>query len=148
LLVIWGFLQAITYSILGVASYNWYFIPSVAALFLLVGVGAEKVGLWVASRGGRWIGMGLSVALVLAIAAPGVESKATSPEGQARRQDRIQVYRDLGIWLREHTPADSTVAAMEIGVMGFFSERRFLDFLGLTSIESAVALRRGICVGR
>jgi hypothetical protein len=41
------------------------------------------------------------------------------------------VRREVGVWLREHTPGDSLVALEPIGAIGFYSGRRVLDLGGL-----------------
>ena len=42
-----------------------------------------------------------------------------------------ECYLELGIWLRDNTPEDAVVAALDIGALGFASERRVLDLMGL-----------------
>jgi hypothetical protein len=46
-----------------------------------------------------------------------------------------ECYLDLGTWLRENTPPDAVVAALDIGAVGYASERRMLDLMGLVSPE-------------
>ena len=38
-----------------------------------------------------------------------------------------------GLWLRDNTPPDAVVAAMDIGALGYASERRIMDLAGLVS---------------
>ena len=42
---------------------------------------------------------------------------------------------DLALWLKNNTPDDSLIALHDIGVVGYFSERRLLDLVGLTNPE-------------
>jgi 4-amino-4-deoxy-L-arabinose transferase-like glycosyltransferase len=35
-------------------------------------------------------------------------------------------------WLRDHTPPDAVIAAQDIGVLAYFSDRRLIDMAGLT----------------
>ncbi|HJW82830.1 MAG TPA: hypothetical protein VJ754_00870, partial [Anaerolineae bacterium] len=48
----------------------------------------------------------------------------------------------VGEWLRAQTPADASVGVMEVGVIGYYAERRMVDFLGLLQPEVADALGR------
>lgn len=48
-------------------------------------------------------------------------------------------YLELGHWLRDHTPEDVVIAALDIGAVGYGSERRVLDLMGLVS-PAALAL--------
>lgn len=44
-------------------------------------------------------------------------------------------YLGLGTWLEQNTPPDAVVAALDIGAVGWASERRVLDLMGLVSPE-------------
>lgn len=44
-------------------------------------------------------------------------------------------YFELGAWLEQNTPPDAVVAALDIGAVGWASERRVLDLMGLVSPE-------------
>ncbi len=44
-------------------------------------------------------------------------------------------YFELGYWLEQNTPPDAVVAALDIGAVGWASERRVLDLMGLVSPE-------------
>jgi len=44
-------------------------------------------------------------------------------------------YLELGTWLADNTPPDAVVAALDIGALGFGSDRRILDLMGLVSPE-------------
>lgn len=46
-----------------------------------------------------------------------------------------ECYLDLGYWLRDNTPADTVIAALDIGAVGYGSERQVLDLMGLVSPE-------------
>jgi hypothetical protein len=42
---------------------------------------------------------------------------------------------NLAHWIKNNTPDDSSIALHDIGVVGYFSERRILDLVGLTNPE-------------
>ena len=42
---------------------------------------------------------------------------------------------DLAIWLKDNTPEDSLLAIHDIGVVGYFSDRKIIDLVGLTNPE-------------
>ena len=44
-------------------------------------------------------------------------------------------YFELGAWIEQNTPPDAVVAALDIGAVGWASERRVLDLMGLVSPE-------------
>ena len=44
---------------------------------------------------------------------------------------RYAIYRAAGNWLAENTPEDSKIGALEVGIIGYFSQRSMIDFAGL-----------------
>jgi len=42
---------------------------------------------------------------------------------------------NLALWLKRNTPKDSLIALHDIGVVGYFSDRKILDLVGLTNPE-------------
>ena len=46
-----------------------------------------------------------------------------------------ECYIGMGEWLRENTPPETVIAALDIGAVGYASERRVLDLMGLVSPE-------------
>ncbi len=62
--------------------------------------------------------------------------------GQVQRAEE-KVRRQIGLWLREHTPAEARVAMEPIGYIGYYSQRRILDEVGLVSPEMVPLNRRG-----
>jgi hypothetical protein len=48
-------------------------------------------------------------------------------------------YQAAGEWLRAHTPPGSSVGTLEVGVIGYYAQRRMIDFAGL--LQPQVALR-------
>lgn len=49
-----------------------------------------------------------------------------------------ECYLELGAWLAENTPPEAVVAALDIGALGYGSDRRILDLMGLVSPEVLV----------
>ena len=46
-------------------------------------------------------------------------------------------YRDAGLWITAHTPPGSSVAAAEIGNLGWYAERPIVDIVGLVNRDNA-----------
>jgi hypothetical protein len=53
------------------------------------------------------------------------------------------VRREVGLWLREHTPPEARIAMEPIGYIGYYSRRRILDEVGLVSPEMVPLNREG-----
>ena len=53
---------------------------------------------------------------------------------------RATAYRTLGVWLRDNTPSEARVAALEVGMIGYYGERPMVDFSGLLQPDVAPRL--------
>ena len=64
-------------------------------------------------------------------------------EGARARGDLnvVEAWKEVGLWLRQTVPADTSVAAVGIGAVGYYSRLRIVDLLGLTD---AVVARQGL----
>ena len=121
--------------------YLWYYAPQYAVASVLCGVGiAEAITvvmdhLRLALRARRRLVWSATVVVVVATMLVGVGSYARGyPYGG---------YDALSAWLRSTTPPNTTVAASEIGVVGWRSDRTIVDYLGLLSDQSAREVARG-----
>ena len=59
--------------------------------------------------------------------------------GNTVRED----YKQFGEWIAENTPADASIALAEIGTVGWYSERRIIDILGLVTSGNADFVAQG-----
>ena len=53
---------------------------------------------------------------------------------------RLSIYPRVGEWLRTHTGPNATVGTLEVGMVGFYSQRPMIDFAGLIQPETALQL--------
>jgi arabinofuranosyltransferase len=60
--------------------------------------------------------------------------------------DRMHV--SMGRWLAQHTPQDAVIATNDIGAIGYFSDRRLLDIVGLVTPEVLAYLPPGVPADR
>lgn len=150
-IVIWGALHLLGYTTLGVAPYRWYYIPLLPAISILTGLGLVALARRLSSR------LALALILIATSALLTLQLRSIweiyrSTDQNVPRADLIgfdalpetsgRLYREIGTWLRDHTPRDATVSVMEVGVIGYYAERRMVDFLGLLRPEVAAALGR------
>jgi hypothetical protein len=103
----------------------------------------------VAVQGAAWIWAGaLLLALVQSDRAmvAGLQGTVPPPEDPVSKvlpEAKVGVYEQAGRWLGEHTPADAVVGVTEMGVIGYYSRRPMIDFLGLLEPDVADAVARG-----
>jgi hypothetical protein len=151
-LAIWLLLHEITYRLLGVPFAPWYEEALLQALVFLAALAAvaaaARVAGWNGEREGRarrsgWraaAGAVVGAALLLPVAAPSV---AWLQWGRPP-DPRFEVYAAAGRFLAARGQAqETTVAAVEIGVLGYVSGLRVLDLAGLVSPQAVAARRAG-----
>lgn len=156
----WTILYFVTYACLGVSRYHWYYAPLVPAFILLVGLGSglpfrDLLFQKVKHIRGQPVGLRtlwhftLPLAIMIGIFALAIAQMATGglfaggrrPSELTLRDPRLEVYRQAGAWLRMNAPANARVAALEIGIMGYYAEGRFIDFAGLLQPEVAAQIK-------
>ncbi len=158
LVVAWGAAHLVGYALLGVTPYQWYYVPLVPGLVCSAALGIVKGARWLAQRkgfhrsvawgvGGLWA-MALLAAVVRSDWAmvQALEGPAPPPEYPVSKvlpETKVDLYQQVGRWLRDHTPADAVVGVTEVGVIGYYAERSMVDFLGLLEPEVASAVARG-----
>ena len=131
-LLLWTVTYIGGYIVLGVLRFPWYYPPLVPAFALLAAQGIDMVAATVSLRlhwsAGRVVFAGALAALCLL---PNLDWLMSSQKIDVDAHSAT--YVEVGQWLQAHTPADSTVALLEIGIVGFYSDRTVIDTMGLVS---------------
>ena len=134
LVLSWTVLYFIAYTILGVTRYFWYYAPLVPGWIVAVGLGLaffndvplpdRKITFLRLEK----IRRGFVLLLLLTLFLTQVLHVSKM---QISNDARYTIYRAVGEWLAENTAEDATVGALEVGIIGFFSQRPMVDFAGL-----------------
>ncbi|MBE0411280.1 MAG: hypothetical protein IBX69_16280 [Anaerolineales bacterium] len=141
ILIAWMVLYFIGYTILGVSRYFWYYAPLLPGFLVLVGLGIEAITgtarFFMSKRSWyRWL-IPLSIGIVLVLFSAQIvhlyQLKAV-PDG------RYPIYREVGEWLQAHTEPGSLVGTLEVGIIGYYSQREMIDFAGLIYPQVAAQL--------
>lgn len=119
---------------LRIPAYPWYYALPMYTLLVLASLGAD-VGL---SALAKWPTVRVLAAATTAVVfvVAGLRFMADGPD--AYRADYVAV----GQWLRDNTDPQATVAAMEIGKIGWYSQRDMVDYLGLLDSQANEAVAR------
>lgn len=112
---------AVVFGVLRVAAYSWYYVIPFVTLLMLGAMGVQAIVEAVAPRAKT----PLLVAACILLAATGLLQVNTKVA--PFRTD----YAHVSDWLRENTPPESRIAAMELGFIGWYSNRSIIDYLGL-----------------
>lgn len=139
LVLVWTVTYFTAYSILGVSRYYWYYAPLVPGFVVLAGAGLNF--LWeqriLITR--HWV-IALAGFVLVLFSAVSLTQLRDLWRFRNNQDERIPVYTEVGNWLYWHTPSDASVGALEVGAIGYFSNRRMIDFAGLIQPDVASQL--------
>ncbi len=141
-LVLWGILQALTYQLLGVASYTWYYAPLIPGLALLVALGAEELARLVTHRLRATPLAAALLTFLLLVPLGWAQLRAVRALHDSVPEPRALAYERSGRWLSANAAPTDRVAVMEVGIMGYYAARPMVDLLGLIRPATIDALRR------
>jgi hypothetical protein len=150
LLALWGGLHIIAYAVLGVAPYRWYYAPLVPGLIGLAALGADRLYRLLVDRWQLVARVGVSSLLLVGLAAPAMSLNAIAQRFTDGGPTDVMlpiidwsVYRAVGEWIDNNTPADARIGVAEVGQVGFYARRWMTDYLGLLQPDVAAMLERG-----
>jgi hypothetical protein len=127
------------YVFLRIPSYHWYYGPFFYFLLLFSAIGAFRlVQLAVQLPTRRSVAVVLATPLIAIIVAFG----ALNLKLADITRGSFDPYRNIGNWIAGNTPHNSSVAAAEIGTIGWYANRYVIDILGLTNPYNADFITR------
>jgi hypothetical protein len=142
----WLLTYCAVFELMGVANFGWYFAPPILMLYLLAALGfghlagdkrLEPYAWQVAGKAELWQSIRAGIALLLAMLAIGSQAALAHGVYLERvaklSQGKLHEYRQVGRWLAANSEEDALVASIEIGVVGYYSQRAILDTMGLIS---------------
>ncbi|MGQ9815874.1 MAG: ArnT family glycosyltransferase, partial [Candidatus Roseilinea sp.] len=135
-LIAWTVLYLFIYTWLGVASFPWYFVPPLIGVSLITALGlGSLLGDAPLATTRREMRMALFAAGLACLGTIGWRQLDRTLSAVSERRGYLSEYRQVGAWLNQNTPANARVASIEIGVIGYLSQRPILDTMGLVSPE-------------
>lgn len=125
LLMGWGILFLAAYTLLSAPGYWWYMLPLLFLLQLLVTLGLARLltAPQPLIRGGGLLLTGLFLTLCTYYSVQVAQHATGDP--------RAPTYLAAANWLNQHSTPGATVAAVEIGYLGYFSHNPIIDLVGL-----------------
>lgn len=147
---LWGVLYIMGYSILSIGfPHSWYYYPLVVATLALGCLGAnnlyDSIKKRLSFRGIRLLKVVtvLLVSTLLVVQAKTVYDYSIAHHQSPWTTAREQAYVEVSDWLRKNTSKRATIAALEIGTLGYFSDRSIVDLLGLVTPAAIPNVRTG-----
>jgi len=120
-----------------------FLLPAIPLYFILASLGLDRV--WQILRS-HLLPAGHLWGIVLFLCFVTLSLPTMVKEDQyvlSRARGYQQAHFAVGMWLRENSSPDASVALMDIGLIGYVSDRYVLDITGLTSREVARIAHRG-----
>ncbi|HYV41691.1 MAG TPA: hypothetical protein VEO02_07885 [Thermoanaerobaculia bacterium] len=134
-LALWLLAHEIVYRSLRVPFAPWYHEALVNAVLILAALGAVTLGrallFWQRHREETLVPTLVAALLLSPVLAPSV-SYVWAQWGRPP-DPRFEIYRTIGQYLSEHARPQSTVVAVEVGIIGYFSKCSMLDLAGLVT---------------
>ncbi|RME13363.1 MAG: hypothetical protein D6802_01695 [Ardenticatenia bacterium] len=124
--VIWSALHGMGYAILHVSRYFWYYVPLMLGAAVAIGAGLALVL--------RRVPRQWRTAFFIILAC---WNMLYLWHDRTSRDWRIGLYTQTGQWLATHTAPEATIGTLEVGIIGYYAQRRMIDFAGLLQPELA-----------
>jgi arabinofuranosyltransferase len=115
-----------------------FFVPILPLFALLTAHGADAAWRAAPRLSRPLLVSSMRALIVLALCALALRWAAPDREDPQYQlydyQQRVELprWREVGLWLAEHTPPDASVACVPIGAIGYYSQRVVRDMVGLT----------------
>jgi hypothetical protein len=142
-LACWIALYIIGYSILRVGGYTWYQLPIVFVLTFFFCLGLFAVVEFIQNRlKSPWLALLISTSFI-GITFFFLAKPASSQWFDFPGYWRGESYSRLSQWFNSNTRPDESIASMEIGYLGYFTDNRIVDLAGLISPKAIPRISRG-----
>ena len=141
ILLAWTAAYLAAYSILGVTRYFWYYAPLIPGFVVLVGAGFTALWNFHPRMDEKWqfIFRGAALVLILLL---GLTQMLDLWRFRNVLDKRIAVYAEIGHWLDENTSPNASIGSLEVGAIGYYAQRKMIDFAGLIQPDVARQLTR------
>jgi hypothetical protein len=143
LYLVWMVLYIVTFTFFQSGRFGWYYAPIMPMLFTLVALGGAELFKQVSrftamtnilQSNLRYI---LAGTLFLAIiVTSGISAYGSWQQSYEEVANEKIMWQPLGLWIRENSCPDATVALESIGGIGWYSERYIWDEGGLVSAKT------------
>ncbi|MHA2428681.1 MAG: hypothetical protein ACXADB_11725 [Candidatus Hermodarchaeia archaeon] len=137
--LLWPILHSLSLGILGVSGFFWYYAPLVPGLLVITGSGIEySASFFHAIFKKKEIRSSiLSAFIAVILFIPSLSHAITTKQNPDKR---LAIYRAIGEWIETNTESDDEIGTLEVGIIGYYSNRRMIDFSGVIQPEIAEQL--------
>lgn len=129
---IWGIIYLVGYAVLNPSLYYWYVLHLVFVLSVFVGVGLAgllTMALESTIESKQMVGYATAAILAITLFSFSISFLAKISTFQGDR--RALTYTAVAHWLKENSSPEESVAFIEIGYLGYYTDNRIIDLAGL-----------------
>ena len=139
----WMVVHVAFYQALHMPLYHWYLVPLVYVLTVMAGVGVGAIIGYLRVLAPSLAGRVVTISLALLLAGTGLSAEWQSARRwmQSKPHPGERLYNEVAQWLEKNTPQGASVAYLEIGRIGYYSDRRIIDQMGLVTPEAIEHVR-------
>ncbi|UCH33325.1 MAG: sulfatase [Armatimonadota bacterium] len=142
-LAVWGVVYCIAYRVAGLPHMGWYYMPLLVAVALLAGAGADRVRF----ASGTIVVLAVVSGVTMIVAGhPWFPRRVVYPPVMPAAAFEQHGLTRIAHWLGENDPGAS-VLTNECGILGYLSNCRVIDALGLVSRETWPYIPKGDFAG-
>ncbi len=132
MLLIWIVTYIGGYTLLGVSAYWWYQLPIIFVLQIHFAFGLVKcIEFLVSNEKFKTLGVGAAI-LIFTFSLFYLSKPTINAILNYGGDPRAESYLELSKWIREHTQPHESIAFIEIGYLGYYTNNRIIDLAGLT----------------
>ena len=133
IILIWTLIYFISYSILGVSRYFWYYAPLVPGFIIAVGLGITALSEFIKDvfSEKKYLSPLVLILPVTILVLLSITNGVRLWNMRLHNDTRYGIYKAAGDWLRENTLPGEQVGTLEVGIVGFYAQRPMVDFAGL-----------------
>ncbi|HFE66559.1 MAG TPA: hypothetical protein ENJ93_04785 [Chloroflexi bacterium] len=129
---VWGIAYLTGYAILNPSLYYWYVLHLVFVLSVFAGIGLAGLftaAMESAAKSRRIVGYATAVIMAAALFSFSMSFLTKIPAFPGDR--RAPTYTAVSSWLKENSSPEESVAFIEIGYLGYYTDNRIVDMAGL-----------------
>lgn len=129
ILFVYVILMTAFYLALNIPNYHWYYSIHMVTFFVLASYGAYDIFCFISKKVNKNYLKFTLWALILAYPIGTQVQMFILLHKEVPHKE----YTEIGEWIKKNTPEDSKIAAVEIGTLGWYSDRYIIDILGLVN---------------
>ncbi len=130
------------YSLLKVADYAWYNVPTFFVIQIFVSLGiiacVEIILRHKRPFAAQMVAVAFVILMIALLSRPTIQEARTKPG-----TFRTKFYLNIAKWFRENAKPSDSIACVEIGYLAYHTENRIIDLAGLTIPEIVPYVAKG-----